>query len=60
MNVSAGIPSGNMAVNQRASVTGHAMVMGQKHVEQVGEIVSIGQVCIVHIYLSSMTFQRFC
>ena len=50
MNVSVGIPSGNMAVNQRASVTGHAMVMGRKHVEQVGEIVSIGQVCIVHIY----------
>ena len=46
-NVSAGIPLANMAVNRRVNVTGLVLVTGHKHVEQAGEITSIGQVCSI-------------
>ena len=44
-NVSAGTPSANMAVNRRVNVTSRVPVTTHKHVEQAGEITSIGQVC---------------
>ena len=47
MNASVETPLSNMAVNRRAIVTSHVLVMGQKYVEQVGEIVSTGQVCSI-------------
>ena len=58
-NVSAGIPLANMAVNQRVNVTSHVLGTGHKHVEQAGEITSIGQVCSILEILMIFLFYWF-
>ena len=58
-NVSAGIPLANMAVNQKVIVTSLVLVTGHKHVEQVGKITSIGQVCSILKILMLFLFYWF-
>ena len=58
-NVSAGTRLANTAVNRRVNVTDRVPVTAHKHVEQAGEITSIGQVCSVLKILMLFLFYWF-